>query len=179
MNWSIAPLIQRKLYRAIWQGREKGVDLVNQAITEAPTGLGVEVEAHSDSILVWQGRKKKYLPRRAQRNTGWDFGWSSALALHQYWWANGGFSSRGTSGEAPRWVCLLCRPEGLLYPNPRQREVRGPFWLGRGRDDCCSLPNHPTKSILLPRCSLCPLWLKPFPDGAAGTESRRGWCANR
>jgi len=48
---SVASLLERKLHRAIRQGREEGVDLVNQTMAEAPASFGIEVEAHKYAIL--------------------------------------------------------------------------------------------------------------------------------
>ena len=52
VQWSIAALLERELHWAIRQGREKGVNLINQTIAEPPASVGVEVEAHKHSILV-------------------------------------------------------------------------------------------------------------------------------
>jgi len=46
----VAALLERQLHRTIRQGREEGVNLVDQTVTQPPPGFGVEVEAHRHSI---------------------------------------------------------------------------------------------------------------------------------
>jgi hypothetical protein len=48
---SIAAPLERELHWPVRQGREEGVNLVNETIAQPPASVGVEVEAHKHLIL--------------------------------------------------------------------------------------------------------------------------------
>ena len=58
---TITPLLERKLYRPIGKGREESIYLVNQVIAQTPTGYGIKVKAHKNSILDLSGWTRIFL----------------------------------------------------------------------------------------------------------------------
>jgi hypothetical protein len=65
------PLLGRKLHRAVGQGSEETVDLINEVVAKTAASGGVQVEAH-DSLILAIGIKKQSIrtlrSKRAAQN---------------------------------------------------------------------------------------------------------------
>src|SRR6266849_6542414 len=65
---AVGALLGGKLHRTIRQGREKSVDLVDEAVAETPARFRIEVEAHISIRLQLQGKGSKRSIRNLRSN---------------------------------------------------------------------------------------------------------------